>query len=773
MLPGFLEKRTRLGDPVVTAGDRCYCICSQNGLFPDPWGGNVPHETWGVWAHPIKLFDGYWLGVRPAGSQAMTWLSEAVACRVDGACTEFEYSIGTLRLIRRDFVPDGLPGMVVTLEITAPHWAGRQLEARVFLCSELLPAWRGDEVGLHDAPDTASLALDGTVVFRDSGNDWVALAAVEPAPVALSVDPALRSPQPTAGQGASAELRVALTLDAAGHAALRLFLAGSPQTEGAARATLRTLQARHADLLAERAAQVTDLGETARLESPDPAIDTAFRWAKLTSAMMAQELPPYGRGARAGLPQYPWWFGCDTAYAVAPLLQGGLFELARDSLLLLKRASTWANPGTPGRVLHELTTTGVVTNPGNLVETPLFTRAAHEYWLWTGDRAFLEEIYPFCRQGILDYALGRCDPDGDLCPAGRSIIETLVMHAGFECIDVATYTWEALKGLAGMAAAMGDDALVSELEAKADALARRIREEWWMPEEGLFGDVRASIAEVERRLEAVDARAATGHHADMRRQAIEGRAHFAPALAARAGMPRDVDLPWLLRHWIVAVPLEAGVATPEQAAAAFARLESPEFGGSWGPYLHPDRQNTMSLNAGVHARAAARYGRGLAARDVMGHLAESACARMPGAISEALPDQWCFLQLWSALGVISPIVESFLGVAPHAAERRLRVVPNLPPGWDRLTLRRLRVGADYAGIAVATAPDQIHVHVTDLPADYRLAVGCIVPEGRQAGAVRLNGRTADPRWEVTLAGPALVVETTGPAELAVALAPDG
>ena len=105
-------------------------------------------------------------------------------------------------------------------------------------------------------------------------------------------------------------------------------------------------------------------------------------------------------------------------------------------------------------------------------------------------------MYPFCKAGLLDYTLGTCGPDGDLCGSGRSIIETLAMHAGFECLDVACYTWAALTYLQEMATAMGDGALVPDLVCKADTLAARIRTAWWLPAEGLFADVRATVDEV-------------------------------------------------------------------------------------------------------------------------------------------------------------------------------------------------------------------------------------------------------------------------------------
>ena len=73
---------------------------------------------------------------------------------------------------------------------------------------------------------------------------------------------------------------------------------------------------------------------------------------------------------------------------------------------------------------------------------------------WTGDRAFLETVYPAARQGLLDYTLGSLDPDADGYPSGPGLIEREDM--GAEKLDSATYTWAALRALAQMAGAMGD-----------------------------------------------------------------------------------------------------------------------------------------------------------------------------------------------------------------------------------------------------------------------------------------------------------------------------
>lgn len=64
----------------------------------------------------------------------------------------------------------------------------------------------------------------------------------------------------------------------------------------------------------------------------------------------------FGRGLGAGLPEYPWWFGCDNGYALRGALASGRFELAKQTVELLARASAEANGN--GRIVRELSGTG-------------------------------------------------------------------------------------------------------------------------------------------------------------------------------------------------------------------------------------------------------------------------------------------------------------------------------------------------------------------------------------------------------------------------------
>lgn len=711
-------KSQRLSDPIATCGDRVYIISTQNGLFPDSWGGHVPQEMGGVWDHPIKLLDGYWFGVS-AGDAPPHWLSEASSCRAGLGWTEFEYRVGPLRITRRDFVPDGVEGLIVTLEIVASEEV-RDLEIHALFRSDLRPAWLGEQAGMIDGKDSATFDAQGRCIFTDANKAWCCAIAADAAPIATQTSTELWAVNRTSGKGTSAEMTYS-PLPRGEGLGVRVFVAGSAQSQQEALATLEKLQSQHAAMFAEKLARADAIAKTSEVVTPDEKLNEAMGWSKWITQMFMRETP-LGRCVGAGLPEYPWWFGIDTEYAVLPMLQSGQFELVRDSLRLLKAQSELRNPTEPGRVIHEMSTTGVVYNEGNLVEAPAFTRAVHDYFLWTGDLDFLREMYDFCKRGLLDYTLGACDPDGDLCGSGRSIIETLEMHAGFEVIDVTAYTYDALIRLQDMARAISDLSDLKDLADVIDLLGKRIREEWWLDDEGLFADVRASVDHVELVLAHLEQQAQTQEWLlDQQKQVQAARDLFTPYLLKHADQPRDIDLAWLLRHWVVLCPLEVGIATPAQAERSLQRLMSDEFCDEWGMYLHPQRHDVMSINTGLLALCAARYGRVDDALAIVNKLVNAFGYRTPGAVCEALPDKWCFIQLWSNLGLVSPAVECFLGVQPRAHERVLRIQPNLPSAWDCLEVKRLRAGDASFDIRVTRNGDGYDVHVQG-PADWRCEI---------------------------------------------------
>src|SRR5258706_2357469 len=306
------------------------------------------------------------------------------------------------------------------------------------------------------------------------------------------------------------------------------------------------------------------------LRSPEPDLDEAFAWAKANPGWLALDVPGLGRAPMGGLPDYPWWFGCDTAYGALAMLPIG--QAAEAGAALRTLASISRRQSSTGAVVHEVVTNGIVTSPGNLVEVPLFVRALYYTYQWTGDRALLEELFPFCLEGMLVWALGRWLPAGEEVPQGRSMAETPEMHGGVQTRDVAAYTAEALDLLAELALdldAPGVDApeLAGSLRARAMRIREHVRREWWLPGEGFFGDMRASRSELEAMLARFQALVAPDP------SQVLSIARLTEALAAdESRAPAEARRPWLFLHYVQALAAEAGLPTTAQAHELLARM---------------------------------------------------------------------------------------------------------------------------------------------------------------------------------------------------------
>ena len=63
----IIEKDVNLTNQrFVVAGDESYVIGTQDGNFP-PIVWHIRGEMGGVWSHPIKLLDGYWVQIEDHG----------------------------------------------------------------------------------------------------------------------------------------------------------------------------------------------------------------------------------------------------------------------------------------------------------------------------------------------------------------------------------------------------------------------------------------------------------------------------------------------------------------------------------------------------------------------------------------------------------------------------------------------------------------------------------------------------------------------------------
>src|SRR5215216_3236914 len=85
----------------VAAGDRAYAIGSEDGRFP-PMGWHIRGEMGGVWAHPVKLLDGYWFALND------TWVPPATQYTTGAGYVQLRFpDTAGYQVTRTEFSPDG------------------------------------------------------------------------------------------------------------------------------------------------------------------------------------------------------------------------------------------------------------------------------------------------------------------------------------------------------------------------------------------------------------------------------------------------------------------------------------------------------------------------------------------------------------------------------------------------------------------------------------------------------------------------------------------
>ena len=740
----------------AVSGSRLYSVAQLSGSFPDT-GFHQPGEMGGVWAPPLKLLDGYWLAVRTSESM-LHWLASPTTWRMDEDGVTLSYALPEMGLLveRREWVVPDQPVLVVDVSLQRQpeaSWNGAQSITLGFLArSDLHGAWLSERLGWVDGDDVVEYdeRLEG-VSFRDAQSAWeVFIGATQP-PVTCQLGKDVWGPEQSSGRGTGAALWYTCQATPDQPTPLRLLIVASPgaalhagelfaQLTRAAPLTVSSAGAEERPLPANTSLEQACQRARDRfllhfsqcvLQSPDSLLNEVFAWAKVSSSLLTLEVPDLGRGVMGGLPDFPWWFGCDIAYGVLPMLPAGQGEVAADSLRLLMKMSRG-----DGAVPHEVVSNGVVFHPGNLVEIPLFARALYHTYRWTGNRSLLEDVFPFCLQGIEEQALGRCLQAGEEVPHGASIIETPEMAGGLQTLDVAAYLVEALDLLAELAGDLGRADLAERLRERATLLRQHVRQAWWLPSQQLFGDARASQAELQTMLERFEARSAPDASLLtsidlLHRALVEGQSET----------NREARRPWLLWHMVQALAADAGLPDREQAARLLGQLETPEWLEEFGLVLNAaNNRQVMTLPTGALAVGEARYGRVDAALAVMQRMMRAFGAAMPGMLSEYAPNGGCFLQLWSNYGIIWPVIHYFFGLRPDVAAKRLVCAPQLPSAWPYVRLGALRLGDMQAQIEVDGLPEGIRLRLEMTDARWMVTLGAVLPAGAQVTNASLNGQ---------------------------------
>jgi hypothetical protein len=660
-----------LGRPFTVSGRRGYLVGYMDGTFPD-LGHHIPGEMGGLWTPPVKLADGWWFGLREAGSAGeWEWLcgenTHRFTMSPGGADGEFAVKMGEAEVTATTeiFMAAHDPACFVSLTLANPTGQTLKLALNWLVRFELRGAWWSE---WPDRPDNAVYnPADGSIVARDSlTSSWGAFICGDRLPVNGSVganlwgpektgsvkgsdhrpEGVLRNPAELQGEGISGQLTYAVELAPNSSQTLHFVVAGNHHFDENQAEWAGQLLANRAKLLAEKLAEQTALLEkTPQLKAPRADYRRIFDGSALCLDLLTQDMPNLGLGIMAGLQGFAWYFGCDTYYTLSGLLVSGQAKTGIATLRLL------ANYGKHqrGRIPHEIVQTGELYNAGNQVETGEFATSVERAFRWTGDREFLAEVYPVVVEGIFKFLLEDSDPEGTLLPEGPGLLELSSALRGRK-LDVAASLYQGLQSLAYLAGVMNDADTKQRCEALVEKVREQIEKHFWDKTQGEY------VWRIEH------------------------------DLSIRPGEPTHSY-----------VNLEFGVEQgAERAARMFELVEGSKHTGPRGIILPGSKDLVMAIQNAIVALAEFRYNRPDEGLRYLQFCADEYAYYMPWAIPEFIGHDSCFIQAWSSATFNWLAVQGFFRLNPDPARGVIEVRPQLPKDWPYLEVKNLRLwGAAY------------------------------------------------------------------------------
>ena len=736
----YIEGKTEyLHSPYVTAGDRVYMVGHQDGSFPD-LGWHIKGEMGGIWNHPIKLMDGFDIEIAEGSdtfhlNKANRFTNYPIANK-----HTFSWHDKNIEIERWQYVPDHKQGLVIQL-IIKNAGENRNINLTFTGNSDLRPTWLGERSNMIDGQDQATYDSEKQIwKVKDSLNDWYAIFG----PEFGSSQHVEAHEDPIQNNTSSNSIEHALMLSSGATHVVNYIIAGSYTSEQDALDTFEDIKNNiYSDFLAKRE-RYQALAEKSKLTVPDKNIQETFEWLKYNCDWLVRTVPEIGSGMTAGIPDYPWWFGVDSEYALKGYMAIGQHNTVYNTIRLLDSLSKAVNGN--GRIIHEVSTNGVVFNKGNINETPQFASLIWEIYKWNGDKEFLKAYFPTIKKG-LDWLMSERDRDQNLFPDGFGMMEIHGMDS--EMIDVASYTQRAFDDASKMAAELGNDELSGQYEHTARLIREKINLDFWSEEFNSYADF---IGTDEQALHLIE-------DAIIRADTLQKPWAVAELESTKASILKNTSAkprPFVLHHnWVVNTPMEMKIADEEKALKALKTAE--KFVNPFGVFVTGiDRDESagsdegsfkgskafsytgavMTLPTGVQAVAENNYGRPDQALNYLKRMARTFSFAFPGSIYEVSPDYGMITQAWNIYGFAVPIVQQFFGINPQASKKKVVIKPQMPEEWDTASLENVIISDNTISVFYDKSDERLKLKVEQENPEWEVEI--VFPEkedGRTYGVM--------------------------------------
>lgn len=682
----------------ATAGSRIYCIGSQSGSFPDI-GFHVPGEMGGIWQQPVKLMDGFDFTIRDRRK------NNSIHLRFDRFTaypfvTKFRYADTTekITVVQTQFVPDNLPAMAIEYKIQNNSSEEKNISFEWQADVNLMPVWLAERIGITDGTDQF-FSFDSTgsiLTVKDGSNNWFAGIQFDNHSTRLrEIKKSSRKEK-----GLTGIMTVDLDIPAHSQKYLRIYISGSLKNSQELNQNLAFVKSRLPDLFEEKKNRYIKIANTAELSLPDTLLQKAYNWGKYATDWLRRDVPGLGRGLSAGLPDYPWFFSNDQASTFMALTGTLPPQIFFDAFGMLKRISDKANDSS-GRIIHEVSSNGVVYHKGNMQESQLHIIAAWQIFKWTGNIQFLKENYSYAKKIWKWLQMHDTNHNGYIEGYGGTEIEGL----NDEMLDVQINTCLFLDVLGRMANVFGESDNARLYTKKSSALKEKINREWWVDSEGFYADF---LSSKEKAIQLIDDALAKRVKPERNLWAREKLNHLKTAIQENR-YPYPGYLVYYNSGGLAAAT--EGIADTTRALQMIRQYSF--FTNKFGTYIagieRPDnisaderafqKDSSFSYNRAVMPIAtagliiaAARYGMPDTALLYMHRMLNTFSFATPGTTYEVSPDYGMFVQAWNITCLNTPIIHYFFGISPEAHKKEISIRPRMPSDWKNASLKNLIIG---------------------------------------------------------------------------------
>ncbi|HEX9106749.1 MAG TPA: GH116 family glycosyl hydrolase, partial [Longimicrobiales bacterium] len=471
-----LEGPARPGVFLADIGRRAAVLGDEGGAFE-------------LWTWPLKLVRDLRLDFRiPEYDEPIPGSSVAQRAIATPEGATVVYSNAAFTVKEHVFVPLDEPGAIILLDVQTV----RPLDVLVRMSSDFNLAWPGSFGGnsiYWDESRHAFRLFQGGVghyngwigsPFATGGTEHPAHdAPTVPSQFTLRFDPKQTTTQ-----------------------YIPIIVAGGAARGDSVWAVYQRLLARVPEYWRERVAHAAALRDSLlALHSPDQQLDAALAWARVNLDQALACNPDLGCGLVAGFgragagnfrPGFGWFFGGDAAINSFAMSSLGQFGLVRDGMSFAGKYQR-----EDGKIAHEISQAAgrlpwFTDYPYTWYHgdtTPFWILADYEYWLASGDDAYLRQLWPRIVKAFRWSAATDADGDGlmDNPKAGAGAIEVGGLGDDLHTDIYLAGVWvAALNGMRDMARATGDSTVARDASTLFDKARASLEKRFWMPAAGRY-----------------------------------------------------------------------------------------------------------------------------------------------------------------------------------------------------------------------------------------------------------------------------------------------